>query len=171
MKGVVTALLVCLVASPALAQRIYCTPDVGPQGVTGSTGPQGTTGATGSQGAAGATGSTGSQGATGPTGPTGAAGTVIQRLRVQTDGSGLYSWTFPSAYGAGVTPVVSCSAEGPNGSANQYNCQLNGVPTNTGAAFKVTTISGTSISLVGLLNLTLTTASPSTYIDIVASAP
>lgn len=87
----------------------------GPIGATGGAGPQGDVGLTGPTGATGSTGSTGATGATGPAGTTTWAGItdkpLIQRTRVTSAADGTYTWTFPTAYGSGVTPIVGAIAE------------------------------------------------------------
>lgn len=160
----------------------------------GATGATGATGAAGAAGAVGATGATGAVGATGAAGSNGSNGTnatttsnatgsvpglesgadktkldalpLIQRIRVQTDSSGSYTWTYPTAYGSGVIPVVSVVAEG--GSTVPLNVQLASAPTNTSATFKVLTLPSTSVLSIVVLGAP---AGAQAYLDITATAP
>lgn len=169
---------------------------IGPTGVQGATGPQGATGNTGAQGSqgvkgdagatgsagptgsvgpAGGTGATGSAGPTGPsgaTGPAGAAGTVFQSASATTDTTGLYAWTYPVAYGAGVVPIVWAMAEGPNPSAGVLvNIQLQGPPTNTSCSFRVTKTNQAVVALLGLTILSVPASVGATPITVFAKAP
>lgn len=133
---------------------------IGPRGADGTTGAAGSTGATGATGTAGAAGTAGT------------AGTVIQRTRVQTNTAGLAAWTFPSAYGAGVVPVIEVVAEGPSDNSSEVVAQLEGVPTNTGASVRATRSIPTDIT-VGIVTyrLPVLTTAGATYVHIIASAP
>lgn len=149
--------------------------DTGSQGATGATGPKGDTGLTGQQGPKGDTGATGLTGATGAKGDTGAAGTpgtVFQSARVTTDSAGLYTWTFGTAFAAGVVPHVWAVAEGPNPAAGALvNVQLEGAPTNTQAKFRVTKSNAAVASLLGLTILSVPATIGATAIHIFAKAP
>lgn len=142
----------------------------GPQGPAGSTGVAGSTGATGSAGAVGATGSTGPTGPTGATGAAGANGTnskLIQDVRLQTDAAGNFSWTYPTAYGAGTNPVVQIQVESPSTNV-LLNVQIIGTPSNTGMTGKVWSLP--SISVLTLLVL----GSPvgyQSYVHVFVAAP
>jgi hypothetical protein len=166
----------------------------GATGTTGPTGPTGPTGLTGATGPTGATGSAGSVGATGPTGATGAAGTnatttasattsaaglesaadktqltalpSIQRLRVQTDASGNYTWTYGTAFPGGIVPVIGVVAEG--GSTVPLNVQTVGAPTNTSVVFKVLSLPSTSVLSVVVLGAPTGTQA---YLDLTAMSP
>ncbi len=136
----------------------------GPIGSTGLTGPAGATGPQGPTGATGPTGTTGSTGPTGPTGATGASGINAEAPRtaiLSYTGSDL-TWTYPTAFGSGTTPIIEALAS--NGTASStalYNVQIVGTPTNTSCVFRVNTTPTNSISLVGLLTLTLFQQAPS----------
>jgi len=166
--------------------------DKGDKGDTGSTGATGPTGATGSPGA---TGATGPAGPTGPTGATGAAGTnatttsnattstaglesaadktkldslpSIQRLRVQTDASGNYTWTYPTAYGSGVVPIIGCQIETATTTV-PVNVQIIGTPTNTSCVIKV--LSAPTVNVLGVLVLG-TPAGTQAYLHLTATTP
>lgn len=75
---------------------------------------------------------------------------VIQRVRVQTDSSGNYTWTYPVAYGAGVVPVVSAISESASSTVPQ-GVQIVGVPTNTACVFKVINLPSTSVLSIVVL--------------------
>lgn len=133
----------------------------GVKGDTGNTGSAGTNGTNGTNGATGATGSTGSTGSTGPQGIQGISGTTsYQQDRLTYAGVDL-TWTYPIAYSSGIVPIIEATAEDPTSGANLLNVQLVGTPTNTSCKFRVNTVTGTSISLVGLLNLLLFSQAPS----------
>lgn len=64
-----------------------------------------------------------------------------------------YSWTYPTAFGAGVIPVCVCIAEDPaNSATDSYNVQVVGAPTNTGCVFRIIR----SSVVLGILNLNAT---------------
>lgn len=149
--------------------------DTGNTGPTGATGPAGATGAQGIQGVQGiqgATGATGSVGATGPTGPQGADGVLsIQRAIVTVaGGSGRVTWTYPSAFGAGIVPIVQCAPVKPSGSAS-YNAQIIGDPTNTSAVIEVLTVPNTLTGLIGIITGVTNPAANGTKIHVTAIAP
>ena len=92
---------------------------------------------------------------------------AIQRLRVQTDASGNYTWTYPTAYPSGVVPVISAVSESASSTVPQ-GVQIVGVPTNTSATFKVINLPSTSV--LGIVVLGAPTAAQA-YIHITAVAP
>lgn len=91
---------------------------------------------------------------------------AIQRIRAQTDTSGVYTWTFPVAYGAGVVPVVSAVAEGTN--ASIWNAQITS-SSNTSAVIQVNR-STTAVQVLGINVLSLQ-SNPQTFVDLQAVAP
>lgn len=170
--------------------------DTGSQGPQGAKGDTGLTGATGSAGTNGTNGTNGATGAQGPKGDTGAAGAdavltfsttgtgaatyngttkalniptppAIQRVRVQTDSSGNYTWTYPSAYPSGVVPVISCLTESASSTVPQ-GVQIVGVPTNTSCTFKVINLPSTSVLSVVVLGAP---AGAQAYLHLTAIAP
>lgn len=72
--------------------------------------------------------------------------TVSYRARVQTDGSGNYTWTYPSSFAS--APNVQATVEAPSGSV-LYSVQLVGAPSTTQATFKV--ISSPTTSILGIV--------------------
>lgn len=141
------------------AQSVTTTPSQGPKGATGATGPAG------------------AGGATGPTGPTGSAGpgcsTALaeQCAKLTTATDGTVTWTYPTAYGAGVVPVIEAVAVGTSGSTNVVNVQMDGAPTNTAAKFRVTLTQVTSVSLLGLNILSVPASPGAVPIHVTAKAP
>jgi hypothetical protein len=94
------------------------------------------------------------------------AAPLIQRIRVQTNSSGSYTWTYPTAFGAGVVPVISVVAEG--GATVPLNVQISAAPTNTSVTVQVLTLPSTS--LLGIVVLGAP-AGAQAYVDITATAP
>jgi hypothetical protein len=146
---------------------------VGPKGDAGSSGAKGETGsagATGAQGPKGDTGAAGPQGPKGDVGPAGAKGDIgpagkdapqIQRTILTTDSNGVATWTFPSAYSAGVKPVGSADVE--DTSADTVTVKITNI-TNTTMTVKATK----PVILLTLLN---TQAAASVRVHLTAMAP
>lgn len=67
------------------------------------------------------------------------AATLVQKaiLTTPSNGTGVVSWTFPVAYGGGVTPIVTATARSVSGSNDSVVVQVDSV-SNTGATFRVT---------------------------------
>ena len=98
-------------------------------------------------------GDKGDKGDTGNPGSPGAPGTpaVVRAARATTNAAGAYTWTYPTPFAAGVVPVISVVAVGPNpAGTNVVNAQLVGQPTNTSCTIQVTRTSITVVSLLGL---------------------
>lgn len=178
------ALLTLGLLTSARAQILSATPSggppgaQGPAGAAGSAGSAGAAGATGGTGATGAAGAPGSVGATGPTGATGPSGPgcsnsslIEQCAIVTTTTAGTYTWTYPNAYASGVVPIVQSLAQGASGSTNVVNVQLDGVPTNTQAKFRVTLTQLSVVSLIGLTILSVPTSPGAIVLHVEALAP
>lgn len=88
---------------------------------------------------------------------------TIQRLRVQTDVNGNYTWTYPTAFVA--IPIVTAIAEG--GTNQPINVQIVGSPTLTNCVFKVITLPSTSVLSIVVLGAPI---GSQTYINITAIA-
>lgn len=73
-----------------------------------------------------------------------------QKLRVQTASDGTYTYTYSASYPNGYVPRLACICEAPSGSTDIYNVQVDGVPTNTQAKFRVTRAPLTTVALIGL---------------------
>jgi hypothetical protein len=73
-----------------------------------------------------------------------------RRLSIST---ATFTWTFPTPFGSGVTPICTAIAEDPaNSASDSYNIQVVGAPTNTSVTFRVIR---TSVVL-GILGLNAT---------------
>lgn len=65
-----------------------------------------------------------------------------------------YAWTFPTAFGAGVAPIVSAIVQVPAGNTDLFNVQVMGMPTNTGCVFQINRVStGLLAVLTGALSI------------------
>lgn len=107
----------------------------------------------------------------GPQGPAGTPGTVEQRAVVTTASDGTYTWVYPSAYGAGVVPVVTSVAQATAGSTDVINVQLDGAPTNTQAKFRVTRTQQSVVALLGLTILSVPSSPGATQLHVTARSP
>lgn len=59
-----------------------------------------------------------------------------------------YTWTYPTAFGAGVVPIVQGIVQVPNGNTDLFNVQVLGTPTNTSCQFQINRVSA---GLLGVL--------------------
>lgn len=59
-----------------------------------------------------------------------------------------YAWTYPTAFAAGVAPIVSAIVQVPNGNTDLFNVQVMGVPTNTGCVFQINRVSAGLLALL-----------------------
>lgn len=65
-----------------------------------------------------------------------------------------YTWTYPTAFSAGVVPVVSGIVQVPSGNQDLFNVQIVGTPTNTQCTFQINRVSaGLLALLLGALSL------------------
>lgn len=94
-----------------------------------------------------------------------------QRIRAVTDTTGVYTWTYPNAYAAGVVPVIEATAEGASGSTDVINVQTNGAPTNTSVTVRVTRTQQSVVALLGLTILSIPATVGATTVNITARAP
>lgn len=62
--------------------------------------------------------------------------------------SSTYTWTYPTAFGAGVVPIVQGIVQVPNGNTDLFNVQVLGTPTNTSCQFQINRVSA---GLLGVL--------------------
>lgn len=69
-----------------------------------------------------------------------------------------YVWTYPTAFGVGVVPIVNGIVEDPaNSATDSYNLQVVGAPTATGCTFRIVRQSSGLLSLLtGALSLNTT---------------
>lgn len=95
------------------------------------------------------------------------ANAVNSGIRVQTDATGLYVWTFPAAcLNAGNIPYFNGIPEGPTPQAGvAVNVQVEGVPTATVVSFRVTRVTATTVALLGLTILSVNTPA-ATFLDL-----
>ena len=98
---------------------------------------------------------------------TGTAKQFIQRLRVQTDASGNYTWTYPVGYPTGVVPVITAVSESASSTVPQ-GVQIVGTPTNTQATFKVINLPSTTVAGIVVLGAPVAAQA---YIHITAIGP
>lgn len=90
------------------------------------------------------------------------ASSSLKRIRVQTDTSGTYTWTFPTAFASGTVPVIMATPEDATAGAS--------------TDVRITSISNTSVTVqtsrittvLGLLSLN---ATPQIYVHLTAIAP
>lgn len=94
-----------------------------------------------------------------------------QRIIATTNASGLYTWTFSPAFGAGVIPVIEAIAVGASASTDVINAQINGTPTNTSVQIRVTRTQVSVVALLGLTILSIPASVGATVIHITARAP
>jgi len=62
--------------------------------------------------------------------------------------SSTYLWTYPTAFGSGVTPICSAIVQVPSGTTDLYNVQIVGTPSNTQVMFQINRVSTGLIALV-----------------------
>jgi len=62
--------------------------------------------------------------------------------------SSTYTWTYPTAFGSGVVPVVSGIVQVPNGTTDLFNVQIVGTPNNTQCTFQINRVSAGLLSLL-----------------------
>lgn len=167
----------------------------GPMGPAGATGPTGATGGVGPQGPPGVKGDKGDTGSTGPAGPastipgppgptgatgaTGAASTVpgpqgppgtpaVSRASiVTTSTAGVATWVYSTPFPAGVTPVISATAQQAAGVIAEV--QITAV-SNTQCSILVTRTAAITVALLGLTILQIAGAA-STQVHLSATAP
>lgn len=118
----------------------------------------------------GPTGAAGANGSNGTNGTNGTNATVEQAKVLTTASDGTLTWTYPTAYGAGVVPVVECLAQSAS-TTTVVNCQLTATPTNTSAALRVTLTNVTVVTLIGLSILSVPTSPGVTTVHVTARAP
>lgn len=87
-----------------------------------------------------------------------AAKTLVNMAQPTTATDGTYTWTYPVAYPAGTVPNVQGNVQATAGSTDVLNAQLDGVPTNTQAKFRVTRTVQSVVALLGLTILSIPTS-------------
>lgn len=91
---------------------------------------------------------------------------VIQRTRVQTNSTGDYTWTFPTAYGSGVIPVISAVSESASTTVPQ-GVQIVAI-SNTSVTIKVINLPSTSVLSIVVLGAP---SGAQAYVHLTAIAP
>jgi len=95
----------------------------------------------------------------------------IRKIRAQTAADGTYTFTYPTAFAAGVTPICEATAETVSGVTDVINAQINGTPTNTAAQIIVTRTQRSVVSLIGLTVLSIPTQPGVTWVHIACLEP
>ena len=88
-----------------------------------------------------------------------------QAIRAQTNAGGLYTWTFPTPFGSGVIPVITSSVEGV--ATSSWDLSITAI-SNTSVTVQVTRSTPVTVLGISLLGVS---ASPQTYVHLVARAP
>ena len=91
---------------------------------------------------------------------------TIQRTRVQTNSTGDYTWTFPTAYGTGIIPVISVVSESASSTIPQ-GVQIVAI-SNTSVTIKVINLPSTSVLSIVVLGAP---AGAQAYVHLTAIAP
>lgn len=113
----------------------------------------------------GVQGPPGPQGIQGIQGVSGTPGTTFQRTRVQTNTSGLYTWTFQTPFSSGVTPIIQVTVEDSADAA--WNHRIYNL-SNTGVTIQLGKLTATTLLGISLLQIV---SNPQAYIHIQATAP
>lgn len=113
------------------------------------------------QGPPGPKGDAGNPGGKGDAGAPGVDAEAPRRARVAYAGSDL-TWTYPTAFAANVVPIIEVLAEVPSNYTGSVNAQVVGEPTNVSCKIRANAVPAASLSLVGLVNLTLFQQAPNT---------
>ena len=59
-----------------------------------------------------------------------------------------FTWVYPTAFAAGVVPVVSGIVQVPNGTTDLFNVQIVGTPSNTQCVLQINRVSSGLLSLL-----------------------
>ncbi len=90
---------------------------------------------------------------------------VQYQTRAQTNTSGVYTWTFPTAFGSGVIPVIECTVE--DSSAASWNHQITAI---SNTAMTTQLVKTTAVTILGISVLGVS-ATPQAYVHLTARAP
>lgn len=83
----------------------------------------------------------------------------VRRQIVALPAASTYTWVYPTAFAGGVVPMVSAIAQVAPGTADLFNVQVVGAPTNTQCVFQINRVSsGLLALLLGALSLNPTPA-------------
>lgn len=91
---------------------------------------------------------------------------VVQRTRAQTNTSGVLTWTFPSAYGGGVTPIISLTVEDATAGVT-WNDQITAI-SNTSVTIQLTKTTAVTVLGISVLGVA---ATPQAFVHLMAVAP
>lgn len=137
----------------------------GPQGLPGANGVPGKDGAPGAQGVPGAQGIPGVQGLPGLKGDPGTAANRVLTLRAQTDTSGRLTWAFPTAFAAGVLPLIGVAVQ--DTSAASFNHKVVAL---TNASVTIQLTKTNVVTLLGISVLGID-SNPQAFVHLTATAP
>lgn len=71
-----------------------------------------------------------------------------------------YTWTYPTAFDVGVSPICNAIAQVAGGNTDLYNVQILGTPSNTQCVFQINRVSGGLLALLlGALSINPTPGS------------
>lgn len=82
-----------------------------------------------------------------------------------------YTWTYPTAFGAGVVLVCNGIAETTAAATDLINVQIDGAPTNTQCTFRITRYQQSVVALIGLTILSLNGTPASVNLHLSAMEP
>lgn len=71
-----------------------------------------------------------------------------KQIKVMPSAASTYTWVYPTAFDAGVVPVLNAIVQVPSGTNDLFNVQVVGAPTNTQAVFQINRVSSGLLSLV-----------------------
>jgi hypothetical protein len=71
-----------------------------------------------------------------------------KQIKVMPSAAMTYTWVYPTAFAAGVVPVLSGIVQVPNGTTDLFNVQVVGTPSNTQCIFQINRVSSGLLSLV-----------------------
>ena len=71
-----------------------------------------------------------------------------KQIKIMPSAASTYVWVYPTAFDAGVVPVLNAIVQVPAGTADLFNVQVVGTPSNTQATFQINRVSSGLLSLV-----------------------
>jgi len=71
-----------------------------------------------------------------------------KQIRTMPSASTTFTWVYPTAFAAGVVPVVSGIVQVPNGTTDLFNVQIVGTPSNTQCVLQINRVSSGLLSLL-----------------------
>lgn len=76
------------------------------------------------------------------------ASKVRKQIVTMPSAASSYTWTYPTAFGAGVVPAVCAIVQVSAGNQDLFNVQVVGSPTNTQCTFQINRVSAGLLSLL-----------------------